>query len=191
MTNLYKKITHFVFELANLKRIKHCGVKFAGIKYPDSLAEHSLRASQIAYILAELENANAEKCVIMTITHDNGEIRVGDQHKISARYFNIKPFEHKAFTDQTRNLPKKIGEKLAKLHEEFEKQKTLESRIARDADMLETAFQAKEYYDNGCKTAKLWIESVKKHLKTTSAKKILKEMEKTHFAEWWQQLKEV
>ncbi|EKD47979.1 MAG: hypothetical protein ACD_65C00190G0003 [uncultured bacterium] len=184
MTNLYKKITHFVFELSNLKKFKHCGTKFAGIKDPDSLAEHALRASQIAYILAKLEEADIGKCILMTLTHDNGEIRVGDQHKISRRYFDIKPFEHKAFADQTRNLPRKIGRPLVELHQEFEDQKTLESHIARDADILETAFQAKEYYDNGYKTAKLWIESVKKQLKTTSAKKILKEMEKTHFTEW-------
>jgi len=186
---MYNKITQFVFEIGNLKKFKHCGTKFAGIKDPDSLAEHALRASQIAYILAKLEKADTGKCILMAITHDNGEIRVGDQHKISARYFDIKPLEHQAFSDQTRNLPKDIGEPLVELHKEFDEQKTLESHVARDADMLETAFQAKEYYDNGYKTAKLWMESVKKHLKTSSAKKILKQMEKTHFADWWQNLK--
>ena len=169
---MYKKIVHFVFELANLKKFKHCGIKFAGIKDPDTLAEHALRASQIAYILADLEGVNPEKCAMMTLIHDNGEIRTGDQHKISRKYFDVKPFEKKAFMDQTKNLPTKTGSVFAKLYEEFDAQKTLESHIARDADMLETAFQAKEYFDNGNKTAKLWIDHVRENLKTASAKKI-------------------
>ncbi|MFA6528651.1 MAG: HD domain-containing protein [Candidatus Gracilibacteria bacterium] len=182
---MYKKITNFIFELANLKKFKHCGIKFAGVKDPDSLAEHALRASQIAYILADLEKANPEKCALMAMIHDNGEIRVGDQHKISRRYFDVKPFEKKAFMDQTKNLPTKTGSVFANLYEEFDAQKTKESHIARDSDMLETAFQAKEYLDNGYEKAQLWIDNVKKHLRTESAKKILKEMEKTHFTDWF------
>ncbi len=181
----YKKIVHFIFELSNLKKFKHCGIKFAGINDPDSLAEHAARAAQIAYILADLEKTDAYKCALMVLIHDNGEIRVGDQHKISASYFDLKPYESEAFEDQTKNLPKETGKMFADLHKEFEKQETKESHVARDADMLETAFQAKEHLDNGYKTAKLWIDSVRKHLKTKSGKKILKEMKKTHFADWW------
>ncbi len=183
--SLYKKIVHFVFELGALKKFKHCGIKFAGVQTPDSLAEHALRATQIAFILGDMEGANSHKCAMMVATHDNGEIRVNDQHKISSRYFDIKPFEKKAFKDQTNNLPEKTAKYFQELHEEFEAQTTLESHIARDADMLETAFQAKEYLDNGYKTAKLWIDNVRDALKTDSAKKLLKEMDETHFAEWW------
>ncbi len=186
---MIKKIAHYIFELGNLKKFKHCGIKFAGIKDPDSLAEHAARASQIAYILGKLEKVNAEKCALMTLIHDNGEIRVGDQHKISAKYSNNKPNELAAFKDQTKNLPEEIGNTFESLYKEFEAQKTPESITARDADMLETAFQAKEYLDNGYKTAKLWIDSVRTQLKTKSGKKILAEMEKTHFAQWWQNLK--
>ncbi len=182
----YKKVVHYIFELGCLKKFKHCGIKFAGIKDPDSLAEHAQRAAQIAYILGNLEKANAEKCALMTLIHDNGEIRVGDQHKISRRYSNNKPNELAAFRDQTNNLPHEIGNTFTKLYEEFEAQKTPESHVARDADMLETAFQAKEYLDNGYKTAKLWIDSVREQLKTKSGKKILAEMEKTGFSDWWQ-----
>lgn len=181
----YKKIVHFVFELSNLKKFKHCGIKFAGVENPDSLAEHAARAAQIAYILADLEHADPYKCSLMTLIHDNGEIRVGDQHKISSKYFDIKKYEQAAFKDQTNNLPAPTNSTFSDLHTEFEEQKTKESHVSRDADMLETAFQAKEYLDNGYKTAKLWIESVKQKLKTSSAKKILKEMEKTHFTDWW------
>jgi len=184
----YKKIVHFIFELSNLKKFKHCGIKFAGINDPDSLAEHAARAAQIAYILADLEKADASKCALMALIHDNGEIRVGDQHKISSNYFDIKPYESKAFQDQTENLPKKTGSVFAKLHKEFEKQETIESHVARDADILEMAFQAKEHLDNGYKTAKLWIDNVQKHLKTASGKKILEEMKNTHFADWWKDI---
>jgi len=49
-------ILNFIFELGQLRRIDHEGWKLIGIKHPETVAEHSLRAAQIGFILAELEN---------------------------------------------------------------------------------------------------------------------------------------
>lgn len=48
-----KKIITFIFELVQLRRIKHEGWRLVGIDNPESVAEHSLRAAQIGYILAK------------------------------------------------------------------------------------------------------------------------------------------
>ena len=44
-----------------LKRQKHTGFALAGARELDSLADHTVRASLIGYVLAELEGANPDK----------------------------------------------------------------------------------------------------------------------------------
>ncbi len=74
---------------------------------------------------------------------------------------------------------------------EYEDRTTKEGIVAKDADMLETAFQAKEYVDLGYKTCQDWIDNVEKCLKTKSAKTLLKEMKKIEFTDWWRGLKKI
>lgn len=48
-------IINFLFECLNLRHIKRSGWYYAGIDMPENVAEHSLHAGQIAYILAKKE----------------------------------------------------------------------------------------------------------------------------------------
>jgi len=66
---------------------------------------------------------------------------------------------------------------------------TKEGIIAKDADWLEQAFQAKEYVDTGYPAAKNWIDNVAAAVETESAKKIIAKMRKTEFTEWYKGLK--
>ena len=59
------------------------------------------------------------------------------------------------------------------------------------ADLLENAFQAKEYIEIGYKDAQNWIDNIRTILKTGSAKKLLDEIEKTSSNEWWKNLKKI
>lgn len=187
-----KKIVNFIFELGQLKKQVHSGFQLGGVKYPTSVAEHSFRAAQIGYILAVMEgNTNHEKIAAMLVIHDNVESRTGDQNKISAKYFDKKESEAKALNDQLSNLGDKIKEKWKGYFEEIEDRNTPEGIIAKDADWLETAFQAKEYYDIGYKSMIDWINNVEKAVETESAKKIMREMKKTEFSDWWQGLKKM
>lgn len=184
-----KDLTNFIYELGMTKKFRHGGIHFAGVQNPDSLAEHIMRASQIAFILAELEGADMLKSAMMCLIHDNAEIRIGDQHRI-ARYYlgNTLKSEYQAFKDQIQDLPPKSKEIFNKFFKEFLEQKTLESHVARDSDLLETIFQAKEYLDIGHKGCKRWVENGGKHLKTKSAKKIFAKLKKIEFTEWWNAL---
>jgi putative hydrolase of HD superfamily len=187
-----KDITNFIFELNQLKRQKHTGFMLAGVNAPDSVAEHTMRAAQIGYILAVQEgDVNPEKVTTMILIHDNGEARIGDQNKVSARYFSTSDAEQKAFTEQLERLGGEIKEKWLKYFNEFENRTTKEGIIAKDADWLEQAFQAKEYVDLGYESANDWIINVEKALETKSARIILEEMKKTNFTEWWKGLKKM
>jgi len=185
-------IINFIFELNQLKRLRHSGWQLAGIKNPDTVAEHSLRAAQIGYILAVMEgDANPNKVVTMLVIHDNAEARIGDRNKVSARYYSNGEAEEKAFNDQLDKLGEKIKQKWKKYYDEFEARNTKEGIIAKDADWLEQAFQAKEYIDLGYSSAQNWIDNVEKAVETESAKKIIAEMKKIKFTDWWSGLKKM
>ncbi len=187
-----KNIVNFIFELNQLKRQRHSGSQLAGVKDSDTVAEHVMRAAQIGYILAVMEgDANPEKVVSMLIIHDNGESRVGDQNKVAARYFSNSGAEANALADQLKNLGQQIEKKWLEYFKEYENRNTKGGIIAKDADWLEQAFQAKEYVDLGYKSAQDWIDNVEEALETESAKAIIKEMKKTEFTDWWQGLKKM
>jgi putative hydrolase of HD superfamily len=187
-----KKVVNFIFELNQLKRQPHIGFQLAGVENPDSVAEHAFRAAQIGYVLAVMEgDVDAEKVVTMLVIHDNGEARVGDQHKLAARYVTKKEGEAQAFQDQLSGLGEQLGGKWDKYIFEYSERNTKEGIIAKDADWLETAFQAKEYADLGYSAAQDWIDNVEKALETGSAKQVLARMKETHFTDWWQGLKKM
>lgn len=193
-----QKNVNFFFELSQLKRQIRKGFSLAGVQKPDSVAEHSFRAMQIGFILAEMENerageevVSAERVVLMLMIHDNGEARVGDQDKVAARYFSIKEAEQKAFEEQVEGLSERTASKWKAYFEEYENRSTKEGVVAKDADRLEAAFQAKEYLDLGYESAQDWISNVEKAVETQSAKETIVVMKETKFTDWWKDLKKM
>ena len=185
------KIIDFFFELGQLRKVKHAGMYLAGVKYPDSVAEHVHRAAEIAYVLALLENVDPHKTTIMAVFHDNGETRVLDSHRVASRYINSKKGEKKAMLEQLENLPAVAAKNLKDLFEEFEARKTREAQCVKDADYLEQALTAREYITQGYKECQDWINNVRKALRTQTAKKWLEEINKANPCEWWHGLKKL
>ncbi len=65
-----------------------------------------------------------------------------------------------------------------------------EKKLLKDADYLECAFQAKEYFDSGFKDAWDWIERIEQALQFDSSKKLLETLKKTNSNDWWKGLKQ-
>lgn len=192
-----KNITNYIFEMGVLAKEMHNGMKLIGANNLKSVSEHALRAAQIGYLLTILENEknnanlNPERVCSMLVFHDNGEIRVGDLHKVASRYINSKEAEELAFKDQVSNLPEEAKLMLIKYFKEIEERNTKEGVIAKDADWLEAAFEAKEQYDLGNTLAMDWIDNVGKAIETESAKEIFESMKETRFTDWWTGLKKL
>lgn len=182
-------IAKFLYEMGQLKRVKRSGWWIAGVKDPESVAEHSFRTAAIAYILAQLEGANIERVVSMALMHDMGEARTNDAHRIVRRYVDWESVDRKAAEDQSKRLPDKIAEEVRSMISEFEEAVSLEGQVARDADLLECLVQAREYQAIGYPDVVDWILNAQAALKTESAKKIAVECLKTEPKEWWQGLK--
>ncbi|MCF7820209.1 MAG: HD domain-containing protein [Candidatus Pacebacteria bacterium] len=139
--------------------------------------------------MAVLEDCNPEKSALITLIHDNGEARVGDQDKVQATYINAKEAEKQAFTDQLSLLPKELAIKWQMYIEEYDQRNTPEGVVAKDADWLELAFEAKEKLDIGYKGAQNWLDNIEKALETESAKKIFATMKNSDFNDWYKNLK--
>jgi len=182
-------ITRFLYELGMLKRVKRSGWWLAGVENPETIAEHNFRTAVIAFILAKMEGADADRTALMCLIHDVPEVRTSDIHKVGARYINFKEAEKKARTEQLKDLP--FCPEFLELLEEMEAKQTKEAIIAKDADYLECLIQAKEYYDIGYTEAMDWIKNVRAVLKTESAKKLANEAVKTKAHGWWYGLKKL
>lgn len=182
-----RKIISFLSEIQVLKRVRREGVRLIGVENPDSVAEHALLAAQIAYVLAKLEGADAAHCVLINLFHDNEEARTGDLHNISASYSDKKQVERLAESDHYGNLPSNIADEILEMQEELRERKTKEAIIAKDADWLEAAIQAKIYMEIGYAGGEKWLDNVGAALETISAKEILAEIRKNpDFLNcWW------
>lgn len=187
-----EKVLKFLSEIEMLKRVDHEGFRLSGVSKPHSVASHAAIASQIAYILAKLEKADALKCALIVLFHDNEETRIGDHHKVASRYIDMPELEQRTEKDLYSSLGE-IGKEILSLQEEIRERNTKEGIIAKDADWLETALQAKIYSEIGYKGCEDMLNNVEKLLETESAKEILKAIrENNDFVNyWWRGLKKM
>ena len=183
-----KNILDFFAEAGKLKYVKRSGWWMVGIPQEESVADHSFRCAVIGYILAKMEDAQPYKVLVMALFNDLPEARINDMHKVASRYLNVKEAEKKAFTEQIEPLSKDISEEMGSLKEEYDKQETPESLIARDADILECLIQAKEYSDIGFRNAEKFFKKAPEHLATESARKLWEEVKSWDSNDWWERL---
>jgi putative hydrolase of HD superfamily len=184
-----KPIANFLYEVGLLKRVKRSGWWLAGVKDPETVAEHSYRAAVMAYFIAQLERADAQKACAIALFHDTHEARVQDLHKVAQRYVDMAHAEHTAIAEQVAPLPDSVRADVKALKDAFTGTQDAESRIARDADYLECLAQALEYKAQGNQDVDDWITNCRKRLETRSAKKLATELVKTDPSAWWETLK--
>jgi putative hydrolase of HD superfamily len=161
----------FGYELGILKRMRRSGWWHAGVRDPESVAEHTMRVAQLAGLIAAEEHADPAHAAYLAIWHDSQETRTGDlPHTIKG--FVDKPDARKITAVQTAALPRLAGESVRTAVDEYETGETAEARCARDADKLEMLLQAIEYRDVGVERVQGWIDSALKSLTTDTAKRV-------------------
>jgi 5'-deoxynucleotidase YfbR-like HD superfamily hydrolase len=101
-------------------------------------------------------------------------------------------YEDEIRYDQLKDLPN--SKELLKLSKEYQERKTLESKIAKDADLLDETFLLREYDWQGNKEAKDWLRGLKKQshhekmMYTKLARDLAKEAKKQPPSSWWKKL---
>jgi len=161
----------FAFEMGVLKRLRRAGWWHAGVRDPESVAEHSLRVSQLAALIAAQEGADPARAALLAIWHDSQETRTGDLPHTARPY--LTPADPLAITaDQTARLPDTAAKTIREAVAEYEARTTIESRCAHDADKLECLLQAIEYRTAGNTSIQGWIDSSRRALITEAAAQI-------------------
>lgn len=186
----------FVFELGQLKRTPRSGWQKLGIDDPETVAEHSFRTAAIGFLLAEMEWNDPYTVAGYCLFHDMAETRTGDLDWLAQRYLDRGDYQSsEVLEDQLERLPEDLEESMQRMFDKPDGEGSLK-KIARDADLLDLAFQALEYEASGNDHAGEWFDNTVPLLKTDSGKKIgnlLKEKARTGTLEqllaWWKGLK--
>ncbi|MDO8436231.1 MAG: HD domain-containing protein [bacterium] len=182
-----RNLVSFFFEVGNLRRVAREHQQMLLFQdSTDNIASHSFRTTIIGYFLAKELKADADKVIKMCLLHDIEEVRSGDHNWVHKRY--VKVYEDEIRKEQLQNLVH--AEELLKFSKEYEERKTLEAKIAKDADLLDECFLLNEYIWQGSKEASEWLKNneQEKRMFTDLAKQIAKEAKNQEPSFWWKQL---
>ncbi len=176
-----KNIANFLFEVGMLARTPRSGFHFLGTGR-QSVAEHVSRTAFIGYTLAQLiGGVDTLKILKMCLFHDISETRISDLNHIHQKYVERK--EHSAIQDISDSVP--FGHDILETLGEYEKRESLESKIVKDADILEWIISLKEEIDIGNTRAFDRIEYALSLLKTDKAKTLAGTIMRTESSDWW------
>jgi putative hydrolase of HD superfamily len=169
-----------------LKRVKRSGWWVAGIENPESVADHCFRCAVIGFFMAHEEGADPYRVMAMTLFNDIHEARINDLHKMGHYYIDFKQAEKKVFKDQVAALSARVKSALEDIRGDYDRQMSLEALVARDADILECLVQAREYLDHGYPVARKFLRRAPGFLKTPTARRLWKALEKWDSTVWWE-----
>ncbi len=184
------ELTNFLFEVGTLRKIPRAHRQnLLSEDTTDNISSHKFRVAWIGWFLAKLENADPYKIVMMCLLHDLPEARSNDQNWIHKNY--VKVYEDEIIADQLKGIP--ASEELQEIFSEYEKRESLESVLAKDADILDQILLLKEHAHTGNKEAELWLElddfenksQQYLSLKTETAKQLAKKIVKAKVGDWW------
>lgn len=175
----------YLLEAGLLKRSRRSGWWIAGVRDPESIAEHSWRAAVTGMMIASLEGADPARTSMLCTLHDTPETRIGDIPKIGKHYLQATDARDIA-ADQTAECPDQVASVVRDAIAEFEAGETPEALCARDADKLECLVQAVEYRHQGVSTVQRWIDSSLAALKTDIARQLAQEILRANPLAWEQ-----
>lgn len=176
-------IASFLFEAGHLKNLPRSGWLLLGISQPETVAEHSFRVGLVGIALAALEGADPGRTAALCLMHDVHESRIGDVPSVGRAYVTTAVPEA-VTAHQTSGMPDEVAKMFQELTAEYEATETLESKVAHDADKVETLLQASEYRTQGY-SAEPWQDTSIQALRTESAKQLAQAITASDPRGWW------
>lgn len=174
-------IVNLLFEAQMLKHLPRTGYAFLGVGR-ETVAEHSFLTTFVALIMAEMSpGLDRDRLLRMCLVHDLPEARTGDLNYVNKRYCAAN--EERAIRDAVGPFP--FGDGIVELIEEFNAGKSLEARLAKDADQISLLLDLKALMDMGHKTPEKWIPPMLDRLKTDVGRSIAESILATEWDEWW------
>lgn len=178
-------ITRYIYEIGNLKLSVRQGWWQAGVREPESIADHSFRVAVIGFVLAVLDGeADPATTATTCLFHDIIETRLGDIPNVAKHYLSPQAPEVVA-ADQMSGVPEGITSRVLSLVNDYVAQESREAMLAKDADRLECIVQAREYQLQGYKNVDPWIASNLAKLKSAAARSLADAAQSLPPDEWW------
>lgn len=187
-----ERLADFFFEVGTMRRIQRMHRQTLLVEdSSDTIASHSYRVTLIGWHLAKLAGADPYKVVMMCLTHDLGEIRSNDHNWVHKRY--VKIFEEEITKDQLGTLP---FDDLLHIATEYEERASLESKLAKDADIIDQILLLREYQWQGSVEAEIWLNGKRAdknsrpldRLTTPEARALGEALYARNPSEWWKDL---
>ncbi|UIX33332.1 HD domain-containing protein [Streptomyces sp. GQFP] len=176
-------VARFLYEAGTLKQTKRTGWWMAGVRDPESVAEHSWRTALLATIIAKLEGADPAQAALLAVWHDSQETRTGDVNHLGKKYSSDA--DPQAVTaDQVAGMPEVLASAVREIVAEYEAKESPEAICARDADKLECMIQGVEYKAQGYENAQRWIDNSRGRLVTKSANELADAVLATGSLDW-------
>jgi putative hydrolase of HD superfamily len=164
-------ILDFSKKMQRLKGIQREGWIRAGVKNPESVADHVYACAVLSMIVGDIHKLDTERLIRMALLHDLPENITGDftpreKQKLGRQ---ARILEKRAASATLNTLPAKMRRKYLALMDEYWKQESDESKILRDIDKIEMALQAVRYVREGYPRRNLaeFLNSAGKELKTS------------------------
>ncbi|MEI6462665.1 MAG: HD domain-containing protein [bacterium] len=179
-----ERLTKFFYEVGTLRKLARSHRQtLLTDDLSDNIASHSYRVTVISYFLAVEEKVDPNKVIKMALFHDVSEARSGDQNWVHKKY--VKVYEEEIMKDQLDGIVN--DNEIFTVMEEYNKRESKESKIAKDADLLDQIYLLKEYEHRGNVEAKRWLKSNAqyKSIYSKTAKKIAELAMKSEPNVWW------
>jgi 5'-deoxynucleotidase YfbR-like HD superfamily hydrolase len=173
----------FLFEMGHLKQLPRSGWLLLGVPQPETVAEHSFRVGVAGILLAAMEGADVGRTVALCLLHDAHETRIGDVPSVGRAYVTTA-IPEAVTAHQTSAMPDAVAKVVQDLVAEYEAADTPESRLAHDADKIETLMQAIEYQAQGFDAA-AWRETSLAALRTDAGRQLAQAIGSADPQGWW------
>lgn len=134
-------IVTFLQRAERLKATRRSGWTSTG--EPETVAAHTWRLCLMAMVLSDqFPEVNVDRVIRMLVIHDLGEALHGDIPAPQQAITGGKAAdERRDLLELVSPLPEETGEMIVQLWDEYEACKTLEARLAKGLDKLETIMQ--------------------------------------------------
>lgn len=181
-----KKEANLLYEISTMRKIvRNHRPSLLLDDLTDNISTHSYLTTWAAYIIAKCEKADAEKVLLMAMSHDIAETRTGDMNWINKNY--VKVFEDEAIEDI---LPKGLDYlNIKTVQKEYDKRESIEAKCVKDADRIAQIIILEEQIVTfGNQRAKRWQTDIDGWIESTfltkSGKKLAFAVYKTDVYEW-------
>jgi len=178
-----KKLVNLILEYRILKHLPRGCLPYLKGPIKENIAEHTFYTTIISWVLAKLEKVDEDKVIKMALIHDLCEVRGGEKNLIN-KFYTTPNDEIKILEEISKDYSLK-NFSFVELFKEFNEEKTLESKVVKDADVLAQMLLEKECYELGNQSASKWLIQSLVRLKTKMGKRLGERLIKVKSDEWW------